>query len=218
MHHPNSPHGNPTESYELGNRGEILMQDRRDSEYRKAWQDAPESFKRSAGSLGIEADPERRTGVAMAFDEARDTVSHTPDFAEQIDSTVEKLIERHGNESLVREIVASLEEPMKMESYRTQAGAIIRVVSWLIMCPKGNARARIHGVMHSIPGLPQSSNIRSLRESAKICGVSPEWMKQARDQACEWLGLPVPANEKKSEEAKAKYRLRPHWRHAKVKA
>ena len=213
------PHGDPNEDYERGNQGEIEDQDRRDDEYEKAWKDAPESFLKSAGKLGMKAEPERRAGsCSIAFEEGRDTVSHTPDFAEYIDSTVEKLIEKHGNEKLVREIVASLEEPMKLESYRTQAGAIIRVVSWKLQCPKGTARARIHGVMHSIPGLPQSANIRSLRESAKICNVSPEWMKQARDQACEWLGLPVPANEKKSDEAKAKYRLRTHWRHAKVEA
>ena len=189
----------------LGKSAELARQEARDQRYRESWSQAPESFRLQASAAGIGPHIERQ-GAAIAFEEDYASASYTPDVAAAIDSTLDMLIEKHGNPELVKAIVASLEEPMRRESERTQAGIVARVVCYIVKGEKGNVLARIHGLMHAIPRLAAAEGFGSMSQSAIACGVSREWMKQMRDFWCDTLAIPVPKEGTKSEDAKRKYR------------
>lgn len=184
-----------------------------DERCREAWRTAPKSFISAAARLGIGMDLAKKTGAAIEYDATRHSASYEVDLSGMIDRTVDFLIEKHQDEKLVRDVVASLEEPMQREAERVKAHTIVRIVCFLVNCPKGNVLARIHAILHAIPGLAESENFGSMRESARVCGVSPEWMSQSREKWCDFLGVPVPVKGQKSDVAKSKYRSRISWRH-----
>lgn len=192
-------------------------QDRRDEEYNEAWRNSPRSFISAAAKLGLKPD---RSGVssAIAFDETRDTTSYVVDYAGEIDTTIDILSERHGNPKIVADVIDSLEGLIRKDVEQEQANKITRIFCYLVNAPKGNVLARIHGVMHAIPGLAAAEEFGSLRESARSCGVSPQWMMESRNIACDLLGIPIPQRNAKSDEAKEKYRLRISWRYRTMQA
>jgi hypothetical protein len=118
--------------------------------------------------------------------------------------------------------VEDLAEPLRQEHERNKADLLGRIAGNLIYMEreKGNILARIHALIHSIPGYARNAGFSSMRASAKACRVSPEWLRRKRDQWCILLGLEPPAESTKTEEAKGKYSVNAtinHWRHQKYK-
>lgn len=207
------------------------IQDKMNAECKAAWLAAPEGFIEEAASLGMKVDIEDHTGMAMEYDENLSKVHcpghtpsfHIPDMAETLDTQVDRLIEKYGaeNETLIRAITADLKVPMQQEIEKNRALMLGRVAMYLVKSESNNILARVHQLLHSIPRLAAITGFDSMRKSAKACGVSPEWMRRGRDRFCNELGLPIPAEGRKSDIAKAKYQTaatKHHWRHQKFVA
>lgn len=201
-------------------------QDVRDAEYVEAWASAPESFRQRAAAAGMEAEPEAHGGMVMQYDENLSRVSnpgHTPSFyvpdmAATLDTHVDRLVEKHGfeNEAMIRAIADDLKAPMLEEIEKNRSLMLGRVVMYLIKSESNNILARCHGLMHAIPRLAVVTGFGSMRKSGKACGVSCEWIRRTRDAWCERLGLPIPVDGRKSDEAREKYHVNGvtnHWRH-----
>jgi hypothetical protein len=191
-----------------------------DAEYRRAWADAPESFKRAAAELGLKPDTSREAH-ACEYDEGNAASSYTPEM--DIDSELDVMIEELGkeHETAIRAVVGKLEEKKRLEVQREASSTVTRIVCYMIKTDKGNIQARIHQLLHTIPGLAEVVGFKSMRESARSCGVSVEWLRRGREEWCKVLDIPMPAASSKSEEAKAKYAengRRNHWRQQKYKA
>lgn len=210
--------------------GDSTYKDRQaqhDREYAAAWEGAPSDFKKQAALMGLEpevADPE---GMAMEYNDNYSVSAHIPDMAGAIDQEVDRIIEELGNKYhwtleqrtqyaiIIKETVSWLKKPMAEELIRNRANLLGRVSCYLVQDEKGNLRARVHALLHSIPRLAAENGFPSMRSSAKVCGVSPEWLRRKRDSWCDLLEIERPANGTKSEEAKFKYRanaLNNHWR------
>lgn len=200
-------------------------QEARDHEYKEAWANAPESFRARAHAAGLEVDPEAHGGMVLEYDENLSRVSnpgHTPSFyipdmAESLDTHVDRLVEKYGfqNEKLIREVAEDLKRPMQEEIEKNRALMLGLAVMYLIKSESTNILARCHQLMHAIPRLAVVTGFASMRKSAKACRVSPEWIRRGRDQWCEVLGLPIPVEGRKSEEARARYHVNGvtnHWR------
>lgn len=198
-----------------------------DSNYKAAWESAPKSFKKQAAALGLDVSPNNSEdpGV-MEYDETASRVNrpgHTPSFsvpdmANQLDSHIDRLVEKYGfkNEKLVRDIAEDLKAPMLIEIEQNRALLLGRAISLLVKSESRNILARVHQIMHAIPRLATISGFSSMRESARECGVTCEWIRKGRDRVCEDLGLPIPTEGRKSNEARVKYQnngKNNHWRH-----
>lgn len=193
---------------------EIARQAQRDREYERAWNSAPESFKKKAMELGLKPDRDREA-AAMEFHEDWQTSSYEPDMAETLDTHVDRLIESYGNEALIRAIVGDLQIVMEKEFMDNKAQTVAGIACYLIKAPDASLKIRIHAILHSIPRLALINGFKSMRDSARECGVSPQAMKNGRDRICEKLGLPIPVEGSKTEEAKQAYSevaTRDHWR------
>lgn len=190
---------------------------RQEAEYAQAWETASPEFKKQAEKLGLKPHIENQTGMSMEFDENYAEGAYTPDMAELLDTHIDELAEKYGgaNTRLIRSIADDLKRPMDAEIARQRASLLARVAGYLIKSETKNVLARIHQLAHAIPGFAKQNGFHSLRQSAKECGVSVEWLRRGRDSWCELLGIPVPADGTKSDEAKKKYRknaLSNHWR------
>ena len=192
-------------------------------EYEKAFENAPEAFKRSMEKMGMEAKAktDNQTSNSIEYNEGYLTASYTTDMAEVIDTHVDRLIEEHGvkHEMMIRKIAAALEDPMKLEIERNRALMLGRVACYLVKSEAQNVLARVHSLLHAIPRLAAVNGFKSMRESARACRVSPQWIKLGRDKWCAVLGIPIPAEGSKQEAAKEKYRksaMANHWRKQKV--
>jgi hypothetical protein len=122
---------------------------------------------------------------------------------------------------VIRAVASKLEEKKRLEVQREASSTVTRIVCYMIKTDKGNLQARIHQLLHTIPGLAEVVGFKSMRESARSCKVSQEWIARGRSEWCQVLGIPMPAASSKSEEAKARYRsngLTNHWRKQKYKA
>jgi len=212
----------------MGDTAYCELQEVRDSEYERAWAAAPQSFKDRAASVGLEAEPEARTGMVLPYDENMSRVHHPghtpsfyiPDMADTIDTHIDRLVERHGieNEKLIRAVAEDLKMPMQIEIEKNRSLMLGRVVMYLIKSESNNLLARCHGLMHAIPRLAVISGFGSMRKSAKACGVSCEWLRRTRDMWCDRLGIPIPVDGRKTDEAREKYKLNGltnHWRRQK---
>lgn len=198
-----------------------------DSKYSAAWASAPSAFKKAAAALGMEVAPNCTEDLGvMEFDENASRVNHPghtpsfhiPDMATQLDTFIDELVEKYGfqNERMVREIAEDLKVPMRLEIEQNRAFMLGRVASWVVKSANRNVLARVHQLMHAIPRLAAITGYASMRDSAKACGVTCEWIRRGRDEACEHLGLPIPTEGRKSDEARAKYQAngkKNHWRH-----
>lgn len=199
---------------------------RHDREYAAAWENAPVEFKKAAALLGIHCDVPDQNGMALDYNDNFSTSAHTPNMADYLDGYVDEVIEEFVHDQkwleytlilpvLIKAIAAILRKPMEMELIRSRANLLGRVSCYLVQDEKGNLKARVHALLHSIPRLAAENGFPSMRASAKVCGVSPEWLRRKRDSWCDLLELERPATGTKSEEAKAKYRtnaLDNHWR------
>lgn len=201
-------------------------QDLRDAEAKAAWDSAPEAFKRKAAQIGIGFEPEGTPGMAMEYDETKSRVNapnhapsfFTPDMADSLDTVADQLIEKYGADKadLIRSIVEDLKEPMNEEIEKSGALMLGRIAMYMVKSETNNIYARSHALLHAIPRLAAKNGYASMRQSAKACRVSPEWMRRTRDWWVNVLGIKAPVEGIKSDEAKERYRqngLRNHWRH-----
>jgi len=198
-------------------------QSQHDREYTAAWDNAPNEFKRDAAMSGIHCDVPEQSGMSLEYNDNFSTCAHSPDMADTLDQYVDHIIERFGGQyaSIIRTIANELKKPMEQELIRSRANLLGRVSCYLVQDEKGNLRARVHALLHSIPRLAAENGFPSMRASAKVCGVSPEWLRRKRDSWCDLLELERPANGTKSDEAKLKYRanaLGNHWRRQSFKS
>ena len=194
-----------------------------DREYAAAWESAPIEFRKDAAMLGLHCDIPDQTGMALEYNDNFSTSAYTPDMSETVDQSVDHVIEKFGGEHaiLIRSIAEELKKPMEAELIRSRANLLGRVSCYLVQDEKGNLKARVHALLHSIPRLAAENGFPSMRASAKVCGVSPEWLRRKRDSWCDLLELERPANGTKSDEAKLKYRanaLGNHWRNQTFKS
>jgi hypothetical protein len=202
-------------------------QSQHDREYAAAWEGAPLEFKKEAAMLGLHPDIPDSEGMAMEYNDNYSASAHMPDMAQTVDQYVDHIIEQLGKRYnwspekreqyaiIIRETVSWLKKPMEEELIRNRANLLGRVSCYLVQDEKGNLRARVHALLHSIPRLAAENGFPSMRASAKVCGVSPEWLRRKRDSWCDLLEIERPACGTKSEEAKLKYRanaLKNHWR------
>jgi hypothetical protein len=202
---------------EEGERSYTDRQTEHDREYAAAWESAPPEFKRRAAEIGLQPDIPDTAGMAMEYNDNFSATSHTPNMADSLDQFVDMVIEKFGGRHAVfiRAIANELKKPMEEELVRNRANLLGRVSCYLVQDEKGNLKARVHALLHSIPRLAAENGFPSMRSSAKVCGVSPEWLRRKRDSWCDLLEIERPANGTKSEEAKLKYRanaLTNHWR------
>jgi hypothetical protein len=205
---------------EFLNGGDSTYKDRQsqhDREYAAAWEDAPPEFKKQAALMGLHPEIPDHEGMAMEYNDSYSSNASIPNMADTLDQHVDLVIERFGAKfaPFIRAIADALKKPMEEELVRNRANLLGRVSCYLVQDEKGNLRARVHALLHSIPRLAAENGFPSMRSSAKICGVSPEWLRRKRDSWCDLLEIERPANGTKSEEAKLKYRanaLNNHWR------
>lgn len=174
-------------------------------------------WRKNAAMCGLHCDLPDTDGMAMEFNDNFVASSYTPNMADTLDNVVDHIIEKFGPQHapFIRAIYSELRKPMEEECIRNRANLLGRVSCYLVQDEKGNLRARVHALLHSIPRLAAENGFPSMRASAKVCGVSPEWLRRKRDSWCDLLEIERPANGTKSEEAKLKYRnnaLTNHWR------
>lgn len=200
--------------------GDTTYKDRQsqhDKEYAAAWEGAPQEFKREAALMGLHPEIPDSEGMAMEYNDTYSANTQIPNMADNLDQHVDCVIEKFGAKfaPFIRAIAHELKKPMDEELVRNRANLLGRVSCYLVQDEKGNLRARVHALLHSIPRLAAENGFPSMRSSAKVCGVSPEWLRRKRDSWCDLLEIERPANGTKSEEAKLKYRrnaLTNHWR------
>jgi len=198
-------------------------QAKHDREYAAAWENAPLEFREKAAMLGLHPDIPKSEGMAMEYNDNYSSAAASPDMADCLDEHVDRVIEKFGTKhaDFIRAIADELKKPMDEELVRNRANLLGRVSCYLVQDEKGNLRARVHALLHSIPRLAAENGFPSMRASAKVCGVSPEWLRRKRDSWCDLLEIERPANGCKSEEAKLKYRqnaLNNHWRNQTFKS
>lgn len=210
-------------------------QDARDSENKAAWDRAPQSFKKKAALVGINGhEPEGLPGMAMEYDETKSRVNapthapsfFTPDMADTLDTVTDRLIEKYAGmdlsqEDLIKNVVEDLKEPMNEEIEKSGAIMLGRIAMYMVKSETNNIYARSHALLHAIPRLASKNGYPSMRQSAKACRVSPEWMRRTRDWWVGVLGIKPPVEGVKSESAKERYRengLNNHWRHQRAPA
>lgn len=197
-----------------------------DREYMAAWENAPEEFKREAAMLGLNAELEDPEALDVKeFNDNYLCTSITPDMATTLDQYVDILIEKHGSQHavLIRSIFEDMKIPMNDEITKERANLLGRIAGYLIYMEreKGNILSRLHALLHAIPRFAAEAGFPSMRASAKLCSVSPEWLRRKRDQWCVLLGIEPPSDSVKSAEAKKKYKknaLSNHWRRQKFSA
>lgn len=194
----------------------VVRQTVRDSEYKQAWDKAPETFKQAAARRGIKPLIENPSG-AMEFDDNHRTASYKTDMADVIDTFVDCLVEKHGvfNEEVVRSVAADLKKPMDLEIERNRALSLGRMLFFLARSETRNLKASVYAAMHAIPRLAGANGMSSMRQSARECGVSAEWMRRSRDEVCKILEIPIPEEGRKSLDARIKYAKNGnlnHWR------
>jgi hypothetical protein len=195
----------------------IQRQESHDREYEREWENAPEEFKQRAAKLGIKCKPENRFGNALEFHDNILATSHTPDMAQTLDTHIDFIIEKYGkqHEAIIRAVANELKEPMEREQEKGRALLLAQVAAYLVKSPSRNILARVHQLLHAIPRLAASNGYYSMRQSARECGVSVEWIRRGRKEFCEVLGLPIQSEGKKKEEACQKYSKNGkdnHWR------
>lgn len=187
------------------------------SEYRRAWESAPKAFKKAVEIRGLKADVQQLDGQSLEFDENRSNTAYIPDMGASLDTHIDYVIEKYGSQhrELIRNIAHDLQEPMRIEIEQSRGLMLGRVACYLVKGGKINVMARIHAILHSIPLLAKQLEFSSLRDSARDCGCSPQWMKKQRDKVCQQFGLPIPVEARKSDEAKKQYQeigKTRHWR------
>lgn len=193
----------------------------RNAEYKEEWKRAPESWKQKVAELGI--GPECETmSAAVEVHEGAETMSYAPDMAATIDTHLDLIIETIGfkYEPIIRKTADMLMQPMAREIEMERGMMLGRVTGFILKADKRNALARVHQILHAIPRLAAANGFPTMRASARECGCSVEWIKRGRDECCNALQIPIPAEGQKSAIAKVRYKMKAkmdHWRLRKFK-
>lgn len=192
----------------------------RDQAYLDAWASAPEEFRRQAEEMGIQPELD---GDSHAIEHKSEFASaaETIDFASVIDTLLDEMVERFGHRDVVRGVVESVTAIMERKAKQEYSLKLTRIIMLLVGAEGKNVRARVHHILHAIPGLAATTGFPTMRSSARACGCSPTWMCNGRNEVCEALGIPIPEDGTKSEEAKRKYKkaaTEKHWRDQKFVA
>lgn len=191
-----------------------LTQTVRDAQYKKAWEEAPPEFLEEAEKVGLKPHIETPSG-ALEFNDnhERTAIEMPPD----IDDYIDCLVEKHGleHEDVIRGVAIDLKKVMDLEIERNRALSLGRILFYLVRSETRNIKASLFSAMHAIPRLAAANGMSSMRESAKACGVSPEWIRKSRDEICDLLQIPIPTESRKGIDARRKYASNGrtnHWR------
>ena len=196
----------------------LIRQSEADRRYIEAWNNAPKEFKDAAEKAGIGVAPPNHSGMAMEYQETYLSSSVSVDMASVIDRFSDMLVEKHGGEyeAVIRAVAADFQKLMEAETERSRALLLSNVVGILIQADKRNLLGYIHGLLHAIPLLAHVSGFSSMRASARASGCTVEWIRKQRLEWCSELGLPVPFENQKTQQARAKYRANAlsdnHWK------
>ena len=198
-----------------------LRQSHADRQYKKAWETVPNDFKASAAALGIVGPQVEEEGKAVEYDADLTNSSYTTDLSAVIDTKLEEMTEKYGNPIVIRAIVKEVEAVINQKCQEDYSHKLVRIIMVLISAESSNLLAKVHHIIHAVPGLAKNMGINSLRHSARECKCSVEWIRKGRDKICEILEIPIPSEGKKSDEAKAEYKnvaTTRHWRNRMFKA
>jgi hypothetical protein len=193
----------------------------RDAEYLAEWEKMPPALRAKLATVGIDG-PD--TGTKHAEDVGRDDdvattaanrddVCDWPDMAAAVDKLSDLLIEQFGVSRVqAGSIAAFIEERVRQATMETQSLQLARIVGFFL-AGSDNLQARAHGLAQAAR-MGASNGLGSLRQSAKTCGVSHEWMRRVAWRWCELLGLPPLEGAKSAAacEAYRKDKTNNHWR------
>ena len=194
-------------------------------EAKKAWDEAPESFRKSVAQMGLKPpvdialERHPRADIIFSANEADDHIhaDESEPIESQIDTEMDRLTERFGGQyrKVIEGVVAHMQAPIRESVDRDRAEMIATIVCVLVRCDGASILARVHQLLHAIPRLALLNGFGSMSASAEACGVSREWIRRGRDEWCAKLGVRVPAEGRKSAAACLKYKLNAttnHWR------
>jgi hypothetical protein len=197
----------------------------RDEEYCKAWEALPPSKREQLLNHGLTADCDRdpapdrgrREVVGREHDASEDLETHggvEVDYAEACDSLADKIQQEFGpmSRDQAERIAAFMAERAQAALIEQSSLILARIVGFFLLS-SDNLQARAHALAHAAR-MAARNGLRSLRHSAEVCGVSPEWMRKVAWKWVEQLGLP-PLEGAKSEEAREAYskdKKTNHWR------
>jgi hypothetical protein len=202
-------------------------QNARDAEYLAEWQKMPTALREKLAAAGVDG-PD--TGHQKAEDVGREDdiatiaanrgdVSDWPDMAAAADKLSDVLMEQFGvTRDQATGIASLVEDRVRQATMETQSLQLARIVGFFL-AGSDNLQARAHGLAQAAR-MAASNGLGSLRQSAKACGVSHEWMRRVAWRWCELLGLP-PLEGAKSAAACEAYRedkRNNHWRKRTCKA
>lgn len=202
-------------------------QSARDAEYLAEWQRMPAALRAklaAAGVHGPDTGNKRAEDVGREDDVAavasnRSDMSDWPDMAAATDKLSDALMEEFGiGRAQATGIAALIEQRVSEATMETQSLQLARIVGFFL-AGSDNLQARAHGLAQAAR-MAASNGLGSLRQSAKACGVSHEWMRRVAWRWCELLGLP-PLEGAKSAAACEAYRedkKNNHWRKRTCKA
>jgi hypothetical protein len=193
-----------------------ISQTVKDAQYKQFWDNAPPEFLEEARKAGIGPQVDGISS-AMEYDDNHEATSVNVQMPSEIDTFIDHLIERHGieNAAVVRAVADDLKRIMDIEIERNRALSLGRMLFYLVKSETRNIKASLYAAMHSIPRLAAANGMLSMRDSARACGVSPEWIRRSRDEICNILQIPIPSESTKSVDARAKYAMNGrsnHWR------
>lgn len=190
-----------------------------DHQYLDGWESAPQEFKEQAEAVGLKPHVDNREGHAMEYEGNYASAGYSIDIAAVLDSQVDELVEIHGDAArkIIQDVVDRLVDIADKKVEQNNSLKLARVVMMLVSGGKKNVLAKVHSLMHAVPRLAIPCGFSSMRASARECKVSQTWIAKGREQFCEMLEIPIPADSTKSDAAKAEYRkvaTTPgrHWR------
>ena len=202
-------------------------QSARDAEYLAEWQKMPAALREKLAAAGVHGpdtgnkraeDVGREDDIAAIASNRRD-MSDWPDMAAVADKLSDMLMEQFGvRRDQAIGIAALIEQRVRDATMETQSLQLARIVGFFL-AGSDNLQARAHGLAQAAR-MAASNGLGSLRQSAKSCGVSHEWMRRVAWRWCELLGLP-PLEGAKSAAACEAYRedkKNNHWRKRTCKA
>lgn len=207
----------------------IETQRRADARYLKAWDEMPAPMRDRITARGIKGpdtgrdpapDRGRKEVVGREHDITEDLETHAGtevDFAAACDTLADQIMEQFAplTPKQAEELAKFMAE--RADAALKEQGAIFlaRIVGFFLLS-SDNLTARAHGLAHAAR-MSRRNGLGSLRDSAKVCNVSHEWMRKVAWKWCELLGLP-PLENAKSPEAKKAYsedKKTNHWRNRK---
>ena len=195
---------------------EIQRQYMRDTEYRRAWEALTPEQVAEMAAVGIkshdcdrEPAPYRGERVIVGRDGDIGTLCDRSggvevDFAGSVDKLSDHLAEDFGVTRLQAVKLAAFIEARTKDALTERSALLLARIVGFFLIGSDNLQARAHGLAHAAR-MARRNGLLSLRHSAKLCGVSPEWMRRVAWRWCDTLDLP-PLEDAKSPAARASYR------------